>query len=208
MRLHRCLAGSFLLLAACGGGDKPVDIGRPASPAAKTADAPAAVPAGPCVQGPVRLVSKDVPYNVTDFQNFKGPVIEVGPNDYPNCKVASVRVLTAITAPDLSALGRLWKLNFNRYGAVGMMGTLIHEPGNLRGTQIGSSCGSLVFGQGGPEFVGREPPYDGLYNARGARTFEEAIGKPAAGKYTLVPTSVQGPLTITCFEIEMEFQQG
>lgn len=207
MRLARCATATVLLLAACGGGDKPGSIARPASPAPKVADAPA--PAGPCLQAPVRLVSKDVPYAVTDLQNFKGPVIEVGPNDYPNCKVARVRVTTAITADDLGALGRLWQLHFNRYGAAGVASTLIHEPMNLRGTQIGSSCGSLVFGQGeGPEFVGREPPYDGRYGPRGGRSFEQFTGKPAAGRYTLYPTSVQAPLTITCFEIEMEFEQG
>lgn len=77
------------------------------------------------------------------------------------CYTAAVEVSFRMTSTDLAASALVVRLNHNLGSA-----SVISPPlGSITGTQMGSSCGSLVFKDGSPAFSTAVPPYDGSFSA-------------------------------------------
>jgi hypothetical protein len=188
-------------LAGCvDGGSSPRPGNASPSPGAVTATSH-------CPEARARFELKGVPYPV---ENFQGPTLEVDGKKFGSCTVAGLRVSVAAQAPDLGAVGNDWSLYFDHPGSGPINFRLIEMPRTkpLRGKRLGSRCGSLVFSATGPPFLpdGLNPPYDGMFRASGSPGFADYRGRLAAGSYKLYPTSIKGPLTITCFVIDMDLR--
>jgi len=146
--------------------------------------------------------------------NFQGPVITVDGSLFPNCRLRGVRVAVAATAANLADLGSSWVLRFDHPGAGPIGFDLIRISGTpLTGTQLGTSCGSLQFVDGGPDFDPDAAPYTGMFrpagvSGSGTPSFQEYLGKPLGGDYGLYPAFLSNntSLTMTCYVVEFDLE--
>jgi len=78
----------------------------------------------------------------------------------------------------------------------------------LTGTQIGTSCGSLVFEDGGGDFMTAAAPYNGSFRPFGdvfipGQNFDVFRGMAANGTWELPFYRLDAPVTVQCFRLEL-----
>ena len=145
--------------------------------------------------------------------NFDGPEVDI--TGFDDCIIESVRVEFFATAPDLavSTANAEMVIRLDRPGAGPIGFNLIDLEATtgapLTGTNIGSSCGTLVFEDGSPPFSSAGPPYDGAFAPFGDEfspdgSFSDYIGKPANGNYGLYAAFIDDPITFGCFRLTLE----
>ena len=157
------------------------------------------------------LDATNVPF-VTGGGNLQGPTITI--TDLDDCVITAVRVRFRVTATSLTAsttpntVFRLDRLG----GPIGFdlinLGATTLTP--LVGTQMGTTCTSLTFADGFSPFSTSAAPYDGNFSPVGSPSspgsFADYLLTPANGHYSLYPAFLGGPVTVECFQLDLDLE--
>jgi hypothetical protein len=77
-------------------------------------------------------------------------------------------------------------------------------PATFSGDTLGSTCGSLVFEEGGPSFTTATPPYNGTFAPHGSSIDGQSTDGVNGASYTLyVHSYVAGGFTLNCWRMEL-----
>lgn len=136
-----------------------------------------------------------------------GPEIDVA--DLPGCYVTAVETSLAVSAPDLAASTAGGQLAI-RLWLPGLVLDGLVENVALTGTAMGTTCGDLLFKDGGASFITATPPYSGTFKPYGdvsvpggTGSFAGYVGKPASAKWGLLFYRQTGALTVDCWTLRL-----
>ncbi len=181
-----------------------------ATPTPGTTPPPGTTPTpGVCGAPGVHTYQVNVPFPTSGGGN--GPSIVV--SDLTGCHITAVETSFTATAADL-AVATADKNNFS----VGLFisGVIIDNflirgvKAPLTGTTMGTTCGDLLFKDGGLSFDTATPPYAGVFRPRGGGSFasptlsfSDFIGLSANGTWELPFYGVNAPMSVDCWVLQL-----